>query len=82
MVQQESQTDTHRKKVCDTSKKQSKTPFNKGKSGKHNKKYNGNLNSKYTNNNNDQKKEKKLFNNEDCPIHGGTHKWGQCHQNQ
>lgn len=24
----------------------------------------------------------KLSNDENCPIHGGTHKWGQCHQNQ
>ena len=68
-VQQESQTDAHWKKVRDSNKKQSKTPFNKGKSDKHNKKYNSNFNGKHTNNNKDQRKPKKLSNDDDCPIH-------------
>ena len=36
MVQQELQTDAHIKKVRETSKKQSKTPFDKNKGFKHN----------------------------------------------
>ena len=26
--------------------------------------------------------QKRLDNEADCPLHGGTHTWGQCHQNQ
>ena len=28
------------------------------------------------------KKKPKLSNDDDCPIHGPSRKWGQCHQNQ
>ena len=28
------------------------------------------------------KKKQKLSNDDDCPIHGATHEWGKCHQNQ
>ena len=28
------------------------------------------------------RKHRKISNNIDCPIHGNSHKWGQCHQNQ
>ena len=31
---------------------------------------------------NNNKKQKRLSNEDDCPIHGAVHKWGQCHQNQ
>ena len=78
MVQPEAQTDAHRKKVRETNKKNLKTPFNKNKNGNHKKCGN----STYKNNDKDSKKDHKLSNNDDCHIHGGTHKWGQCHQNQ
>ena len=55
MVQQESQTDAHRKKVRDANKKQSKTASNKGKSGKHNRRYNSTFNNKANDNNKDHK---------------------------
>ena len=36
----------------------------------------------FTNSNSNKKKRKLLLNEDDCPIHGAAHKWGQCHQNQ
>ena len=79
MVQQESQTDTHRRKARDSNKKsQGKLPFKPSRGKKYS--------NKYSNNNNQQKckehKKKKLTNDNDCSIHGASHKWGQCHQNQ
>ena len=29
-----------------------------------------------------KEKKRKLDNEDDCPIHGASNKWGQCHQNQ
>ena len=78
MVQQENQTDAHRHKARDGNKKiQNKQPFkfNRGKKPS----------SKFNNNHKGQSKDikkKKLANEDDCPIHGSSHKWGQCHQNQ
>ena len=78
MVQQENQTDAHRRKARDGNKKnQNKQPFklNRGKKPL----------SKFNNNHKDQSKDikkEKLANEDDCPIHGSSHKWGQCHQNQ
>ena len=37
-------------------------------------------NNSWTDNSNT--KRKRLSNEDDCPIHGAVHKWGQCHQNQ
>ena len=81
MVQHESQTDAHRWKSRDSNgnKKPSKIPFNRFK------KNSSNGARKHTSNNRKQDKEqknKKLTNDDDCPIHGNSHKWGQCHQNQ
>ena len=81
MVQQESQTDAHRRKSRDSNgnKKPSKIPFNR---------FNRNSNKgnkKHTSSNVKQgkdQKNKKLTNDDDCPIHGSSHKWGQFHQNQ
>ena len=82
MVQQESQTDAYRKKMRDSSKKTSKTPFHKVK-GKYNKRYsNRNGNTHKEGDQKNSKKTQKLSNKDDCPLHGGRHKWGQCHQNQ
>ena len=81
MDQQESQTNTHKKKVSDSNKKQTKTLFNKNKQGKHNRCYNSNFTRK-AGESKDSKKNWKLSNEDDCPIHGRSHKWGQCHQNQ
>ena len=78
MVQQENQTDAHRHKARDGNKKiQNKQPFkfNRGKKPS----------SKFNNNHKGQSKDikkKKLANEDDCPIHGASHKWGHCHQNQ
>ena len=78
MVQQEAQMDAHRKKIRETNKKNQKVPFNKSKGGKY-KKFGK---SPYKNNDKDSKKGCKLLNNDAYPIHGGSYKWGQCHQNQ
>ena len=72
MVQQEAQTDAHCKKVCDSNKKNQKVPFNKNKGGKY-KKYNNNT---HKNSDKDHKKNRKLSNDDACPIHGGSHTWG------
>ena len=58
MVQQEAQIDTHRKRVCESNKKQQqKIPFNKSTGGKQ-KKYN---NFTHKNNNKDSKKISKII---------------------
>ena len=69
----------HRCKARDGNKKlQGNLPFkpNRGKK----------LSKKYSSNNHQQQgkdsKKKKLTNEDNCPIHGTSHKWGQCHQNQ
>ena len=82
MMKQESQTDTHCKKVIDSNKKnQNKKPFNKNHKGyKHKRRYNS-LNHK-NGETKDHKNSKKLTNDDNYPIHGASHKWGQCHQNQ
>ena len=78
MVQQESQTDVHRRKSRDGNKKtQNKQPFkaNRGKKPS----------SKFINNSKGQAKDskkKKLPMRTTAPIYGSNHKWGQCHQNR
>ena len=77
MVKQESQTDAHCKKVRDTNKKnQMKKSFNKNyKSYKYYRRYTSS-----SNKNNDSKENKNsrvLLSDDDCPIHGASHKWGQ-----
>ena len=81
MVQQESQTDAHCRKSRDANgnKKQSKVPFNKFT------KNSGKGSRRHPSNNMKQGKEstkKELTNDDDCPIHGCCHEWGQCYQNQ
>ena len=62
-------------------KSQSKKPFNKFTKGhKYNRQYN--IFNQKNPENKDSKSTKKLTNDDDCPIHGPSHKWGQCHQNQ
>ena len=78
MVQQEAQTDAHRKKTRDLNKKnQTKPSFHRNsRQSKFTKKSSNPKQDK------DDKKQRKLSNDDDCPIHGNSHKWGQCHQNQ
>ena len=80
MVQQEMQTDAHQKKVREENKKsQGKTSNSNDKS----RSFKRGSNSKPNNNNNNNKSKKpKLTNEDDCPIYGWSHEWGQCHQNQ
>ncbi len=85
MVQQELQTDAHCKKNREGNKRSNNNQKVKSSSTT----YSFSNNSKSTkkkNNSNQQgsndKKQKRLANDDDCPIHGGSHKWGQCHQNQ
>ena len=82
IVAQESQTYAHCKKVRDPNKKnQNKKPFNRNYKGyKHNRRYNSSNHK--TGETKDHKNYKKLSNDDDCPIHGASHKWGQCHRNQ
>ncbi len=80
MVQQEQQTDAHRKRVCE----QNKSNQSKGTgSSSHNGRFSSKSN-KHSAPNQGAKnnKRKRLNNDDDCPIHGSSHKWGQCHQNQ
>ena len=74
--------DAHHRKIRDSNKKtQNMKPFNKNYKGhKNNRRYNS---SNHENGETkDHKNSKKLTNDGDCPIHGASHKWGQCHQNQ
>ena len=82
MVQQEAQTDAHHKKTRDINKKsQMKTPFYcQNRNNKFSKKYQGSTHE--SNNDKEERKNRKISNDDDCPIHGSSHKWGQCHQNQ
>ena len=74
MVYQEQQTDAlRRKKSKDGKKNQNKNFSRKATSS------NGSNRSPAKSN---SKKRKRLSNDDDCPIHGTAHKWGQCHQNQ
>lgn len=85
MVQQEQQTDAHRKKTRDVNRKSQNQGNNNNNNDKQNSrksfKHNKRNSSSKASSNRDSKKQK-LDNNDDCPIHGSTHKWGQCHQNQ
>ena len=81
MVQQEIQTDAHRKKTRELNKAKQQS----GKSSNHG----TNPKSRFfkrqasqKDNNGNKDKKRKLDNEDDCPIHGSSHKWGQCHQNQ
>ena len=77
-VQQEQQTDAHRKKTRENNKKSNQGHATAANNRK------GQKTSKRTaaSGSNREKKKKKLSNDDDCPIHGSSHKWGQCHQNQ
>ena len=76
MVYQEQQTDAlcwKKSKEGNKKQGQNKNTFRKTTSS------NGNRSSAKTSK---SKKRKRLSNDNDCPIHGTAHKWGQCHQNQ
>ena len=81
MVQQEQQTDAHRKKTRETNRKSQGQGSNSGsrKGFKINKRPNSNANNSGSSR---DKKKRKLSNDDDCPIHGAGHKCGQCYQNQ
>ena len=79
IVHQE-QTDTHRRKNKENNKRN-------GQGRNFNKRSRQNNNSSLTNKfsptqGQSKKRKKRLDNDNDCPIHGSVHKWGQCHQNQ
>ena len=78
MVQQEQQTDAHCKKFRNQNKStQAKgTGSLAGQLSYKTKKRSG------QNQRQRENKKKRLNNDDDCPIHGNSHKWGQCHQNQ
>ena len=81
IVQQEFQTDAYRHKSRDSSgnkKSTDKVPFKFNKNSSKGKKNFSNNNSK----GNKESKPKKITNEDDCPIHGASHEWEQCHQNQ
>ena len=84
MVYQEQQTDALRRKKG----KETKRPIkgcnaNFRHSNTNHSTYQSNRNPQASNSSNgNKKKRKRLSNDDDCPIHGTTHKWGQCHQNQ
>ena len=80
MVHQEQQTDAHRCKNKENNNRN-------GQGRNFNKRSRQNYNSPSTNKSSHtqgqgKKKKKRLDNNDNCPIHGPVHKWGQCHQNQ
>lgn len=85
MVQQELQTNAHRKKTRDANKRSqnSSKPKIYTKSTFHSSSKSTKRNSTSNSISRDTaKRNKKLSNDDDCPIHGPSHKWGQCHQNQ
>ena len=78
MIHQEQQTGLHRLK-----KTKEKT---KGKQGgstdnKNSRKQRGKRSAKNSSNQGSATR-KRLDNDADCPLHNGSHTWGQCHQNQ
>lgn len=86
MVQQEIQTDAHRKQNRESNKKttsqrSSTGNFNSNSRQNRNKRSSGRSNQRQGQGQKDSKR-KRLSNDDDCPIHGSSHKWGQCHQNQ
>ena len=80
MVYQEQQTDAMRKKKNkDGKRKQDQGRNNSRRSNFNSSLNNSNRNSHPSNSNNNKKKRKRRTNDDDCPIHGTAHKWGQCH---
>ena len=85
MVHQEYQTDAHRRKTKEVNKRNN-GEGNKRYNHQHSRNYSASsskdnrTNNSHTDNNN--KKRKRLTNEDDCPIHGAVHKWDQYHQNQ
>ena len=79
MVQQEIQTDAYRKKSRDQNKSKQQTK-NPNANASSNNRFSKRQSSKKEGSNNNEKK-RKLDNEDDCPIHGASHKWGMCHQN-
>ncbi len=79
MLHQEQQTDLHRlKKSKDKSKKQGTSSQQDGSTNpKRNQKGKRKVNSSQGRNT-----RKRVDNEAECPLHGGTHTWGQCYQNQ
>ena len=85
MVQQELQTNAHRKKTRDVNKRSQRSSKTKTytKSTGHSSSKSTKRNSTSNSTSRDTaKRSKKLDNDDDCPIHRPSHKWGQCHQNQ
>ena len=80
MVQQEQQIDAHRKKTRESNhKSQGQGTSNNSRKGFKSNKHNGSG----TTGSSREKKKKEISNDgDDCPIHGSSHKWGQCYQNQ
>ena len=84
MVYQEQQTDALRRKKGKETKRQGQgCNANFRRSNTNQSTNQSNQNSQASNSSNgNKKKRKRLSNDDDCPIHGTAHKWGQCHQNQ
>ena len=83
MEQHEQQTGAHRKKVRDINKKNSKHQrgtknHSFGSSSSHQSRNKRTFGSG-SKGDKKEKKKKRLSNEDDCHIHGGTHTWGQCH---
>ena len=80
MVQQEMQTNAHRQKSREHNKEKQKGKSNHTSSSRSRHFKRSSNQSKDSNSS--KEKKRKLNNEDDCPIHGASHKWGQCHQNQ
>ena len=80
MVQQEMQTNAHRQKSRENNKEKQKGKSNHTSSSRSRHFKRSSNQSKDSNSS--KEKKRKLNNDDDCPIHGSSHKWGQCHQNQ
>ena len=79
MVQQELQTNAHRKKSRENNKEKQKSKPHTFNPRNRNQKRSPNQSK---DNQSKDNKKRKVTNDDDCPIHGSSHKWGQCHQNQ
>ena len=84
MVYQEQSTDALRRKKGKETKRQGQGRNANFRCSNTNQPTNqSNRNSQSSNSSNSNKKKRKKFSNDDnCPLHGTAHKWGQCHQNQ
>ena len=83
MVYQEQQIDAQRRKKGKETKKQGQGHSNSQQSNTYQTSNQSGRSSQSSNaSNSKKKKRKRLTNDDNCPIHGTAHKWGQCHQNQ